>query len=97
MEDGTEEEIQSELEADMAEIELMEIERNKKWRKIMGTEPPWLWKFIKFSSNIIFQTENKKTRIFQIEKLFLYNIENMTFVVKKTVFLFLTVLSFIFA
>ena len=40
MEDGTEEEIQSELEADMAEIELMEIERNKKWRKIMGTEPP---------------------------------------------------------
>ena len=51
----------------MAEIELMEIERNKKWRKIMGTEPPWLWKIIKFSSNIIFQTENKKTWIFQIE------------------------------
>ena len=25
---------------EMAELELMEIERNKKWKKIMGTEPP---------------------------------------------------------
>ena len=79
----------AEWEAEMEELELMEIERNNHWRQVMRTEPPWLWKIIKFSWNWLFLIKNKQTQIFQLEHL------HSIFKLEKSSFLLFDVSSFV--